>query len=83
MGTAPLYRAVGSGKTFAAAVLFRATQRLPLGFRADDLLLGMVFGRFNGVRVEQRTLLGDREFKTPEWDSVCCPHCGCELPRTG
>ena len=70
MATAPLYGPAGSGKTFAAAVLFGATRRLPLGFRADDLLLGMVSGRPNGVRVEQMTLLGDREFKTPGWDRI-------------
>ena len=63
-----LYGPVGSGKTCAAAVLFGATRRLPLWFRADDLLLGMAFGRSNGVRVEQMTLLGHREFKTLAWD---------------
>ena len=63
-----LYGPVGTGKTCAAAVMFGAATRLPLWFRADDLLQNMSFGRGNGVRIEQMGLLRDRAFRTLPWD---------------
>ena len=43
---------VGSGKTCAAACVYSCFGKLPMWYRADDLLMSMAIGRSGSVRVE-------------------------------